>query len=103
MTVAVVVQLDKMPDLGGHELCRVAPTDAVVAISLDMLVGMLIEVVTEELVGVLIGVLFAILVWGVEGELLSVELAFVDDTGVVGTVMLEVLVETWTSAVQEKL
>ena len=103
MTVAVVVQLDRMPELGGHELCCVALSDAVVAILLDMLVDMLIDVVTEERIGMLIRVLLAILVGVVKGGPLSVELGVTDGTSVVGTVILEALVEIWTPPVQEKL
>lgn len=103
ITVAVVVQLDKMPELGGHELCCATLIDAVVAIVLDMLVGMLIEVVVEELVGALIILLFGILVGAVEGVLLSVEVACTDGTGMVDTAMLEALAEIWEPPVQEKL
>jgi tetrahydromethanopterin S-methyltransferase subunit C len=103
MTVAVVVQLDKMPELGGHELCCVALIGAVVGIVLDMLVGLLVGVFTEELVDMLIRVLFVVLVGEIGGVLLLVELTFTDGTGVVGIGILEALVESWAPPVQEKL
>lgn len=75
MTVAVVVQLDKMPELGGHELCCMALVGGVVAILLDTLVGVLVGMVMEELVGVLITLVFGILIGVVEGGPLAVEVA----------------------------